>query len=219
MVSLQFFGHPFSSYTQKVLIAFYADGTDFEYRHLEIAEPMPFMDELRSHWPFGKFPLLLDEGKAVVESTVIIEHLQAHHPGPNRWIPEGDVGRHVRFLDRFFDIYVMTPMQRIVAEHFRPQGAADPYGVGMARATLNTAYDWLEEHLPSSWAAGDTFTLADCSAAPSLFYADWVEPIGKDRPRLNAFRARLLAHPPVSRCVEEARPYRPLFPPGAQDRD
>lgn len=218
-MSLEFFGHPFSSYTQKVLIALYADGTEFEYRQLEIADPKPHYDELKRYWPFGKFPLLLDNGKSVIESTVIIEHLQAHHPGPNSWIPEGDLGRHVRFLDRFFDHYVMTPMQRIVAEHFRPEGSDDPYGVEQARATLNTAYDWIEDELDEPWAAGDAFTLADCSAAPSLFYADWVQPIGETRPKLAAYRARLLAHPHVARCVDEGRPYRELFPPGAPDRD
>jgi glutathione S-transferase len=215
----RFFGHPFSSYTQKALIALYADGTKFEYRQLEVVDPKPFMDELKGYWPFGKFPVLIDDGKPIIESTVIIEHLQAHYPGPNKWIPDGGLGRHVRFLDRFFDLYAMTPMQRIVAEHFRPEGSQDPYGVEEARATLNTAYDWAEDELGEPWAAGTAFTLADCSAAPSLFYADWVEPIGASRPRLSAYRARLLAHPAVSRCVEEGRPYRRLFPPGAPDRD
>lgn len=218
-MSLEFFGHPFSSYTQKVLIALYADGTEFEYRHLETAEPMPNYAELRSRWPFGKFPALLDDGLLIVESSVIIDHLQAHHPGPNVWIPDGDLGRRVRFLDRFFDLYVMNQMQRIVAEHFRPEGSEDPYGVEQARRSLNTAYDWIENELGEPWAAGEVFTLADCSAAPSLFYADWVEPIGDTRPRLAAYRARLLAHPAVARCVEEGRPYRHFFPPGAPDRD
>lgn len=218
-MSLQFFGHPFSSYTQKVLIALYADETGFDYRHLETAEPMPFMDELKSHWRFGKFPLLLDDGKMVVETSVIIEHLQAHHPGPNRWIPEGEPGRQVRFLDRFFDLYVMSPMQRIVAENFRPEGSEDPFGVAQARTTLKLAYDWLEDNLAGPFAAGKTLTLADCAGAPSLFYADWVEPIGTARPRLSAYRTHILAHPAVSRCVEEARPYRHFFPGGAPDRD
>ena len=218
-MSLVFFGHPFSSYTQKVLIALYADHTRFEYRALEIEEPMPNYAELRSHWLFGKFPILIDDGKTIIESTIIIDHLQAHHPGLNKWIPEGDLGRHVRFLDRFFDFYVMTPMQRIVAEHFRPPGSEDRFGVGQARTMLNTAYDWLETELGGPFAAGEAFTLADCAAAPSLFYADWVEPIGDGRPRLSSYRARLLAHPSVSRCVDEGRPYRKLFPPGAPDRD
>jgi glutathione S-transferase len=217
-VSLEFFGHPFSSYTQKALIALYADGTEFEYRRVPDNEEN--YAELKRIWPLGKFPVLLDDGQMVVESTPIIEHLQACHSGPNRWIPDEEEGRRVRFLDRFFDLHVMTPMQRIVAEHFRPQGSEDPFGVEQARAALNTAYDWLESVLPGSrWGAGDDFTLVDCAAAPSLFYADWVEEIGDQRPELSAYRARLLAHPVVARVVDEARPYRELFPPGAPDRD
>lgn len=218
-MSLVFFGHPFSSYTQKVLIALYADGTEFEYRQLEVVDPKPHYDELRRYWPFGKFPVLLDDGRPIIESTVIIEHLQAHHPGRNAWIPKGDPGLRVRFLDRFFDLYVMTPMQRIVAEHFRPEGSEDSFGVEQARATLTTAYDWIEGELGEQWAAGDEFTLADCAAAPSLFYADWVEPIGDTRPKLSAYRKRLLAYPAFAQCVDEARQYRKLFPPGAPDRD
>ena len=216
-MTLQLFGHPFSSYTQKVLIPLYADGTEFEYR--QVPENEANYAELKAIWPFGKFPVLVDDGTPVIESTPIVEHLQAHHRGPNDWIPDGPLGRQVRFLDRFFDNHVMTPMQRIVAEHFRPEGSQDPYGVDQARANLNTAYDWLEDNLGDAWAAGDTFTLADCAAAPSLFYADWVERIGDGRPKLGAYRARLLAHPVVARCVDEARPYRSYFPPGAPDRD
>jgi glutathione S-transferase len=216
-VTLQLFGHPFSSYTQKVLIPLYADGTEFEYR--QVPENEANYAELKAIWPFGKFPVLVDDGTPVIESTPIVEHLQAHHRGPNDWIPDGPLGRQVRFLDRFFDNHVMTPMQRIVAEHFRPEGSQDPYGVDQARANLNTAYDWLEDNLGDAWAAGETFTLADCAAAPSLFYADWVERIGDGRPKLAAYRARLLAHPVVARCVDEARPYRSYFPPGAPDRD
>ena len=218
-MSLVFYGHPFSSYTQKVLIALYADRTEFEYRAVEMEEPAPNYSALRSHWLFGKFPVLVDDGTPIIESTIIIDYLQDHHPGPNRWIPDGDPGRHVRFLDRFFDLYVMTPMQRIVAEHFRPQGREDPFGVEQARTTLNTAYDWLEGELAGPFAAGETFTLADCAAAPSLFYADWVEPIGDRRPKLSSYRARLLSRAEVARCVDEGRPYRTLFPPGAPDRD
>lgn len=216
-MTLQLFGHPFSSYTQKVLIPLYADGAKFEYR--QVPESEENYAELKAIWPFGKFPVLVDDGKPVIESTPIIEHLQAHHRGPNEWIPEGDLGRRVRFLDRVFDNYLMTPMQRIVAEHFRPEGSEDPFGVEQARATLNTAYDWLETELDGRWAAGESFTLADCAAAPSLFYADWVERIGEARPKLAAYRARLLDHPVVARCVDEARAYRAYFPPGAPDRD
>ena len=218
-MSLQLFGHPFSSYTQKVLIALWADETPFEYRILDPDHPEN-MEELKRHWPFGQFPLLLDDGRPFAESTPIIEHLQAEHGGIHRWIPDGDVGRRVRFLDRFFDLYVMGNMQKRVLDAIRPDGAQDAFGVEKARGQINLAYDWLETNLGDGpWAAGEEFTLADCAAAPSLFYADWVEEIGPDRPRLAAYRARLLAHPVVKRAVDEGRPYRAFFPLGAPDRD
>lgn len=218
-MSLQFFGHPFSSYTQKVLIALWADGTEFNYRVLDPDHPEN-MEELKRHSPYGLFPLLIDNGTAVFESTAIIEHLQAHHPGPNRWIPDGEPGRRVRFLDRFFDLYVMSNMQKAGLDVLRPEGCRDPYGANKARADLHTAYDWLEANLDEGpWAIGDRFTLADCAAAPSLFYADWIEEIGPSRPRLAAYRAHLLAHPVVARAVDEGRPYRKFFPLGAPDRD
>ena len=217
-MSLQFFGHPFSSYTQKVLIALWADETPFEYRILEQDHPENF-EELKRHSPYGLFPLIIDDGRPVFESTTIIEHLQAHHPGPNRWIPDGEEGRRVRFLDRFFDLYVMGNMQVPVADRLRPEGTQDALGVERARQKLHVAYDWLEGEIGDAWAAGDRFTLADCAAAPSLFYADWVEEIGDSRPRLKAYRGRLLAHPVVARAVDEGRPYRAYFPLGAPDRD
>ena len=217
-MSLEFFGHPFSSYTQKVLIALWADETPFNYRMIE--DPAN-MEELKRHSPYGLFPLLIDDGRPVFESSTIIEHLHAHHRGSNDWIPEGETGRRVRFLDRFFDLYVMGNMQRPVADTIRPEGAnRDPFGAEKARGDLHTAYDWLEANLGEGpWAAGESLTMADCAAAPSLFYADWVEEIGSERPRLAAYRARLLAHPIVARAVDEGRPYRHYFPLGAPDRD
>ena len=217
-MSLEYFGHPFSSYTQKVLIALWADETPFNYRMIE--DPAN-MEELKRHSPYGLFPLLIDDGRPLFESSTIIEHLHAHHRGPNDWIPEGETGRRVRFLDRFFDLYVMGNMQRPVADTIRPDGAnRDPFGVEKARGDLHKAYDWLEANLGDGpWAVGETFTMADCAAAPSLFYADWVEEIGPERPRLVAYRSRLLAHPIVARAVDEGRPYRHYFPLGAPDRD
>lgn len=216
---LELFGHPFSSYTQKVLIALWADETPFEYRMLDQEHPENF-EELKRHSPFALFPLLLDDGRPVIETTCIIEHLQAHHPGPNTWIPDGELGRRVRFLDRFFDLHVMNNMSVPVFDKLRPEGAKDEYGVARARERLHVAYDWLEPNLGDGpWAAGGQFTLADCAAAPSLFYADWVEEIGPTRPRLAAYRSRLLAHPVVARAVDEGRPYRSFFPLGAPDRD
>jgi glutathione S-transferase len=217
-VNLQFFGHPFSSYTQKVLIALWADETPFDYRMIDPEHPENY-EELMRHSPLGQFPLVIDGDIAVFESTPIIEHLQAHHPGPNRWIPDGELGRRVRFLDRFYDLHVMTEMQAVVGDALRPEESRDPYGVARNRERLRLAYDWLEGEVGAGWAAGDDFTLADCAAAPSLFYADWVEPMGADHPKLAAYRARLLAHPVVARAVDGGRKYRPLFPLGAPDRD
>jgi glutathione S-transferase len=217
-MSLELFGHPFSSYTWKALIPLWADGTPFKFR--QVPEDPDNYAELKRLWPFGKFPLLVDDGQVIPETTCIIEHLQAYHPGPNVWIPEGEQGRRVRFLDRFFDLYVQGNMQPSVNHALRPEGKGDAYGAELGRNNLLIAYDWLEANLGEGpWAAGDSFTLADCAAAPALFYADWVEEIGPDRRRLAAYRARLLAHPVVARAVDEARPFRRYFPLGAPDRD
>ena len=215
---LELYGHPFSSYTWKVLIPLYADETPFEFR--QVPENEENYAELKRIWPLGKFPVLVEDGQPVIETSCIVEHLQAHHPGPNTWIPDGETGRRVRFLDRFFDLHVQGNMQPAVNHALRPEGMGDAYGAEQGRKRLNIAYDWLEANLPDGgWAAGDTFTLADCAAAPALFYSDWVEEIGDKRPKLKAYRGRLLAHPQVARVVDEARPYRPYFPLGAPDRD
>ncbi|MCW3797939.1 glutathione S-transferase family protein [Sphingomonas sp. BN140010] len=214
-MTLQLYGHPFSSYTWKALIPLWADGTPFEFRSVE-----QHGTEFTELSPFGQFPLLVDDGQVVAESSIIIEYLQRHHPGPNRWIPDGDAGLRVRFLDRVFDQRVMDKATVPVGNVLRPDDQRDPYGDQQARTKLRQAYDWLEQNLPEDgWAVGDTFTMADCAAAPALFYADWVERIGEQRPRLLSYRQRLLAHPAVSRAVEQARPFRHYFPLGAPDRD
>jgi glutathione S-transferase len=218
-MSLEFFGHPFSSYTQKVLIPLWANETPFDYRVIGPDDPEN-IERLKQHSPYGMFPLLIDDGRSVFESTTIIEYLDAHHPGPIRWIPDGEAGLRVRFLDRFFDLYVMGNMQKSGLDILRPEGCGDPYGANKARDDLHIAYDWLEANLGDGpWAVGKQFSMADCAAAPSLFYADWIEEIGPARPKLSAYRARLLAHPIVARAVDEGRPYRPFFPMGAPDRD
>ena len=187
-MTLTLYAHPFSSYCWKVLIPLYADGTPFTYR--KVGEESEAQPDLVALWPFGKFPVLVDDGEVIAESTSIIEHLAACHPGSNAWIPDGKAGRRVRFLDRFFDNYVMNAMTASVANALRPADAKDDYGAAQGLKTLRTAYDWLEANLGNgSWAVGDDFTLADCAAAPSLFYADWVEEIGPLRPRLAAYRA------------------------------
>ncbi len=219
-MSLQLFGHPFSSYTMKALIALYENGTPFDFRMLDPDHPENAA-ELARRWPIAKFPLLVDAGTTVFETSAIIEHLAAFYPGPVPLIP-ADAKRAVavRMLDRVFDCHVMGPMQAIVFDARRPEDARDPYGVTQARTALDTIYGWLDRALAGrEWAVGDAFTLADAAAAPALFYADWAHPIGGDRTTLRAYRARLLARPSFARCIEEARPYRPFFPLGAPDRD
>jgi glutathione S-transferase len=214
---MKLYAHPFSSYSQKVLIALYENASPFEYRSLE--DPLANA-ELASLWPLKRFPVLVDRGRTLLETSTIIEYLDNHHAGPVRLIPEGDAGIEVRMLDRLFDNYVMTPMQKIVLNQLRPEADRDAYGVNEARGLLDKIYAWLDERLAGrSWAAGESFTLADCAAAPSLFYADWVHEIPSIYADLRAYRARVLARPSVVRAVDEARPYRRYFPLGAPDRD
>ena len=213
------YAHPFSSYCQKVLIPLYENGTPFEYRLLGGDERIAA--EHVALWPLRKMPVLVDDGRTVVEASIIIEHLGLRHPGRVRMIPEDPrAALEVRMLDRFFDNYVMTPMQKIVADVIRAPEKRDPHGVAEAHALLDTAYRWLDDALEGrEWAAGASFSLADCAAAPSLFYADWVHPIADSLANARGYRRRLLARPSFARAVDEARPYRQLFPPGAPDRD
>jgi glutathione S-transferase len=220
-MALTLYAHPFSSYCQKVLVALWENDTPFSYRHLEDAGAG---EERAALWPFGKFPVLVDDGVTVAESTIIIEHLDLRHPGPVHLVPEDRAAAlEVRFMDRFFDTYVMTVMQKAV---FAAIEAGGPEGEGVAAAVteagkaLDIAYAWLEERLAGrTWAAGEAFSMADCAAAPALFYADWVHPIGSDFARLRRYREQLLARPSFARAVEEGRPYRHYFPLGAPDRD
>jgi glutathione S-transferase len=219
-MTLMLYAHPFSSYCQKVLIALYENGTPFTYRMLGPEDPSAHA-EMVALSPHRKFPVLVDDGRAVIESSIIIEHLMRRHPGPVRLIPENaDAALEVRKLDRFFDNYVMTPMQKVVGDRLRPEDDRDPYGVAEAKTALETSYRWLDGLMAQrAWAAGDAFGLADCAAAPSLFYADWAHEIAPAFTHLRAYRSRLLARPSVARVVDEARPFRPLFPLGAPDRD
>lgn len=212
------YAHPFSSYCQKVLIALYENQTAFDYRNLEDRKAN---EELTSLWPMRRFPVLVDGSRTVIEATCIIEYLDLHHPGPVRLIPtDPDTALQVRMLDRFFDNYISTPQQKFVSDRMRPEHERDARGVDDARNMLDTAYAWLEQHMATrEWAAGDAFSLADCGAAPFLFYADWTHAIDPRFAHVRAYRARLLARPSVKRAVDEARPYRSYFPLGAPDRD
>lgn len=219
-MSLALYGHPFSSYTQKVLIALYENGTPFEFCCIGPDNPDHTAEWLR-RWPLRRFPLLVENGQSIVETSIIIEYLELLHPGPVTLLPKDPVAAlKVRFLDRFFDLHVMNAMQLAVDGALTGDPVKRRDGHALAVEKLERAYGWLEGELAGrQWAAGEAFTMADCAAAPSLFYADWTHPIAESYPVLRAYRSRLLARPSFARAVEEARPYRPLFPLGAPDRD
>jgi len=217
-MSLALYFHPLSSFCQKALIALYENGTAFDYRNLEDPQAN---EELTALWPMRRFPVLADGDRTVIEATSVIEYLDLHHPGPVKLIPaDSDTALQVRMLDRFFDNYISTPQQKFVLDRLRPEAERDPRGVADARAMLDTAYAWLDRYMAGrEWAAGEAFSLADCGAAPFLFYADWTHRIDAGFGHVRAYRERLLARPSVKRAVDEARPYRTYFPLGAPDRD
>jgi len=219
-MSLSLYGHPFSSYTQKALIALYENDTPFEFRCIGPDTP-EYTGEWLRRWPMAKFPLLVDGGRQVAETSIIIEYLQLAHPGGVRLIPDDPMAAlDVRFLDRFFDLHVMDAVQFAVDSVLKRIPVKSEEGLVLARKRLERAYAWLESGLADRvWAAGTDFTMADCAAAPSLFYADWTHQISDAYPALRAYRTRLLARPSFARAVEEARPFRPLFPLGAPERD
>lgn len=224
---LQLHGHPFSSYTWKALIPLYANATPFTF--VEVDGSVPKFESFtgKAH-PAGQFPVLVDGETVVVEATAIVEYLAVHHPGPAPLIPADPAeAATARMIDRVFDHYVMGNVQRVMAAFFVDKD--DPGGKGLrdepyapeieaGKAGLRRAYIWLE-----NWLSTNTLpphvSLVTCAAAPALFYGDWVEPIPGDAPRLASLRAELLALPPVVRCVDDARPFRPFFPYGAPDRD
>lgn len=217
---LALYGHPFSSYTWKALIALYANGTPFVFHSLDGENPdhAAAYARVQQASPMGKFPLLVDDSREVFESTSIIEYLALHHPGPTSLIPaDPDEAIRMRMIDRVFDNYVMNTMQECVDEAIRDGRVSD-----MVQARVDErvtrAYRWIEGWL-EGYAMPDTVSLIECAAAPALFYADWVTRIPEDCALLRQWRAHLLALPPVSRCVEDARRFRHYFPLGAPDRD
>ncbi len=210
---LELYSHPLASYCWKVLIALHENATPFTHHVVDLSNAAD-RAELVALWPFAKMPVLRDHarGAVVPESSIIIEYLAQHHPGPLALIP-ADSALEVRLRDRFFDLYVQEPMQQIVADLLRPPAARDPAAVGAAKATLAIAYRVVDEVARTrTWAAGEAFTLADCAAAPALFYADQVAPIPEEHPHARAYLARLLARPSMERVRRDAEPYWHLFP-------
>jgi len=214
-MSLVLHAHPLASYCWKVLIALYEKGTDFEFRMVDLGDPAS-RAALAALWPMTKMPVLEDRGRGAVvpETSIIIDYLDAHHVGAIRLVPEDpEAARDARLWDRIFDLYVQTPMQRIVADRLRPADRRDPFGVEEQRAALAAALGMVDRELAGkTWARGGTFTLADCAAAPALFYADKVMPIGETWPNAMALLERLKARPSFARVLAEAGPYFQYFP-------
>ena len=214
-MSLVLHYHPLASYCHKVLIALYENEVPFVPQLVDLGDPTQRAEFLRV-WPIGKFPVLRDEAreKTIPESSIIIEYLQQHYPGKVKLIPEiADDARETRLLDRFFDTYVHEPMQKIVTDRLRPAGSDDPHGVEHARKTMRTAFDMLEKDMAQrNWAAGESFGLADCAAAPALFYANKVMPIADHHPHLARYLDRLMQRPSYARVLAEAQPYFAMFP-------
>ena len=213
-MALKLYYHPFSSFCQKVLVALYENGAAFEREIVDLGDPEQ-SEALRRLWPLRKFPVLRDEerGLTIPESSVIVAYVERHHPGRAKLIPDdGDLALRVDALDRIFDNYVSMSVTKVVVDRIRPEGRRDPQGVEEARALIESAYGLLDSELPAGgWAAGEAFTLADCAAAPALFYSNIVVPFGKHS-NLAAYYERLLERPSFARAVDEARPYRHLFP-------
>ncbi len=214
MTTLTLHYHPLSSYCHKVLIAVDALGIDVDKRLLNLGDPAERAAHL-ALWPTGKMPLLVDQGRPVPETSIIIEHLQRHHARPGRTlIPDAPLAAlDVRLWDRLFDLYVMTPMQAFTANLLRPEAERDERGVAQARQGLLTAYAFIDRQLEGrTWATGDAFSMADCAAAPALFYAVTYVPLPPQHVHLAAYFERLMDHPSVALTIDQARPYFKFYP-------
>jgi glutathione S-transferase len=208
--------HPLSSFCWKALIGLYENDTPFTPRVVNLGEEASRAAFL-ALWPIGKFPVLCDDARDVTvpETSVILDYLDAHYPGPVRFTPaDPDAAWRTRLWDRFFDLYVMTPMQKIVGDRIRPSDdQRDPFGVEQARGQLATSYGVLEQELAGrTWMSADGFGLADCAALPALYYANRVQPLGDAYPAVSAYLERVKARSSVVRVLAEAEPYFHMFP-------
>ena len=214
-MSLALYFHPFASFCQKVLVALYENAVPFEPHVVDLGDEVSSA-EFKRIWPIGKFPVLRDEAKArtIPESSMIIEYLARHYPGKTALVPEdADLAWETRLCDRFYDLYVNVPMQKIVTDRVRPAGRNDPHGVEEARNLLRTAYRLIDQEMETrTWAIGDAFSMADCAAAPAMYYANLVMPFRDTHRNAAAYLGRLMERPSFARVVEEAKPYSALFP-------
>lgn len=207
--------HPLASFCHKVMIALEEAQLAYRPVTVDLGDPQS-AQQVFAHWPVGKIPLLHDtaRNRHVAETTIILEYLAEHEPSMRRlWPDDGDTLLDARLWDRFFDLYVQQPMQKIVVDRIRPDGGHDPYGVAEARETLRTAYGMIEKHMTGRhWAAGEDFSFADCAAFPGLFFAGIVEPFPASAAALGAYFERLLARPSVASVLAQAQPYFAMFP-------
>jgi glutathione S-transferase len=214
-MTLKLYFHPLSSFCQKALIALYENDTAFEPHIVDLGKD-PSRSDFLKIWPIGKFPVLRDDAKdrTIPESTIIIEYLAQHYPGRTQLIPtDPDLALQARTLDRFYDLNVHIHMQKIVGDRLRPAGQKDPFGVEQARHMMQTAYGIIEKDMATkTWAMGKAFSMADCAAAPALYYANLVAPFGESHKNIARYFERLMARPSFKRAVKEAEPYRKLFP-------
>jgi len=214
-MSLTLHFHPLSSFCHKVLIALYENGTPFTPKLVNLQDEGE-RTAFRKLWPIGKFPVLQDtaHNRVVPESSIIVEYLDQHYPGKTRFIPaDADAARQMRLRDRYLDLHIHMQMQKIVGDRLRPADKKDPYGVEDARERMARALAALDKQLPGkTWIMGEDFTMADCAAAPALFYADWVMPLAPAYPNLAAYLGRLKERPSYARTLKEAEPYFQYFP-------
>ena len=213
MLTLHF--HPLASYCWKALIALYENDTPFTPNFVNLGDEAERAALLKL-WPIGKFPVLRDDAQdqTIPESSIIIEYLDRHYPGRTRFIPaEPDLAWPTRLRDRFYDLYVHLPMQKIMGDRLRPDGRKDPHGVEEAKAQLRTSYRMIEAQMADCvWATGPAFGLVDCAALPALFYGNMVEPFGDQHKNVTAYFERLKARPSVARVLGEAEPYFNMVP-------
>jgi glutathione S-transferase len=214
-MSIRLYYHPLASFCWKPLIALYENDTLFDPHIVDLMDPAASA-AFKRIWPIGKFPVLRDEARdlTVPESSIIIEYLAQHYPGRMQLVPsDPDLAWRARVSDRFYDHYVHHPMQKIVTDRIRPEGKHDPHGVEEARALLQTALGMVENDMAGrTWAMGEHFTMADCAAAPALFYADKVMPFGATHKHAAAYLRRLMQRPSFARVLQEAQPYFEMFP-------
>ena len=212
---LKLYFHPLASFCHKALIALYENAIPFEPIIVDLGDEASSA-AFKAIWPIAKMPVLRDEARnhTVAESTIIIEYLDAHYPGATRFLPaDADRAWETRMWDRFYDHYVQEPMQKIVTDRLRPSGKNDFHGVEQAKAELVQTYIIIEQEMTSkTWATGDVFTLADCAAAPALFYANTVVPFGGEHTNLRAYLNRMMTRPSFARVLAEAQPYFAIFP-------